>query len=309
MTAGIVVESLTKTYRGGKVRALDGVSLEIRPGEVFGVIGPNGAGKTTLMGCMLGLLRPDSGTVAVDGRSPDDLGVHAITGYLPERLMFDRWMSGRDFLRYHHALALQPDAARDGEVAGLLEQVGLTAEDAAKKVKAYSRGMLQRLGLAQALVARPRYLYLDEPTSGMDPVGAIMARRIVDDLARRGTTVVINSHQLEQVERLCTRVAFVKDGRVESVEVPAAGASAARVLLIRTAAPVPAGVDPGRVVAAAGGSLAGSTETSLRVEVPDDEAAAKVLAALVGAGVRIIEAVPETGRLERLFLEGPGGAA
>ncbi|HVP70054.1 MAG TPA: ATP-binding cassette domain-containing protein, partial [Gemmatimonadaceae bacterium] len=98
MSAGIVVESVSKTFRGGMVRALDGVSLSIAPGEVFGIIGPNGAGKTTLFGCLLGFLRPDAGGVTIDGHAPDDLEVRGATGYLPERLVMDRWMTGRDFL-------------------------------------------------------------------------------------------------------------------------------------------------------------------------------------------------------------------
>ena len=117
MDKGLVVEKLAKTYRGGKVRALDGVTLTVAPGEVFGIIGPNGAGKTTLFGCMVGFLKPDSGSVTVDGLLPDDLAVHAMVGYLPERLMFDRWMTGRAFLGYHHELAGMPDDDRDRDVA------------------------------------------------------------------------------------------------------------------------------------------------------------------------------------------------
>src|SRR5438874_13319654 len=104
----LVIEGLTKTYRAGRVRALDAVSLTIADGEVFGIIGPNGAGKTTLLGCLLGFLRPDRGHVTVDGRAPDDLAVRAATGYLPERLILDRWMTGFEFLYYHHALARLP---------------------------------------------------------------------------------------------------------------------------------------------------------------------------------------------------------
>ena len=105
-TPALYVENLVKTYRGGMVRALDGVSLSVQRGETVGIIGPNGAGKTTLLGCLLGFLRPDSGIVQVDGRAPDDLEVRARTGYLPERLVLDRWMSGSEFLRYHHEQGL-----------------------------------------------------------------------------------------------------------------------------------------------------------------------------------------------------------
>src|SRR5215831_18221717 len=186
MTHGIVVESLTKTYGsrlgGAGVRALDGVSLTITPGEVFGVIGPNGAGKTTLFGCLLGFLRPDSGRITIDGHAPDDLAVRARSGYLPERLVLDRWMSGLDFLGYHHALARLPVATRHGDCVAALERVGLERAAGTRAIRSYSRGMLQRLGLAQALLGHPRYLFLDEPASGVDPAGVVLFRRLLGDL-------------------------------------------------------------------------------------------------------------------------------
>src|SRR5215510_8700975 len=149
---GIQVENLTKTFRGGAVRALANVSLAVSPGEAFGIIGPNGAGKTTFLGCLLGFLRPDSGRITVDGREPDDLAVRRVIGYLPERLVLDRWMTGRGFLEYHHALAGLPDAERETQVDQALDRVGLEPDAAERTVRHYSRGMLQRLGLAQALL-------------------------------------------------------------------------------------------------------------------------------------------------------------
>jgi ABC-2 type transport system ATP-binding protein len=308
---GIVVENLTKTYRGGKVRALDGVSLSVSPGEVFGVIGPNGAGKTTLFGCILGFLFPDAGAVRFDGRSPDDLGVHAAVGYLPERLNFDRWMTGREFLHYHHALARCPEPEREADVRGLLDLAGLDAAAAGRKIRNYSRGMLQRLGFAQALVGRPRYLFLDEPTSGMDPVGAVMVRRTVAELKSRGVTVLINSHQLEQIERLCDRVAFVKEGRVESIEVMAAGAGLRRELRVRVVeggfGRVPAETLSALAVSS-GGELLEVAESAASFSVPDDTVAARLIEELVKAGCRIVEAVPGESGLERLFFRDKGCA-
>ncbi|TMQ72983.1 MAG: ABC transporter ATP-binding protein [Candidatus Eisenbacteria bacterium] len=202
----IRVEGLSKSYRRGlalePVRALKDVTLEIRSGEVFGIIGPNGAGKTTLLGCLLGFLRPDAGAVTIDDRRPDDLEVRRVTGYLPERLVLDRWMTGRGFLGYHHALAKLAPAHRGAEVEQALERVGLTAEAGARPIAKYSRGMLQRLGLAQALLGAPRYVFLDEPASGVDPAGIVLFRRLLNEVKGRGVTVVLNSHQLEQVERV-----------------------------------------------------------------------------------------------------------
>ena len=309
---GIVIAGLSKTYRRGKVRALDGVSLAIRPGEVFGVIGPNGAGKTTLMGCLLGFLFPDEGTVTVDGLPPDDLAVRAVTGYLPERLMFDRWMTGRDFLAYHHALAGAPAADRSRDVASGLDRVGLDHDAGAKRVKEYSRGMLQRLGLAQALIGRPRYLLLDEPTSGMDPIGTSAVRALLADLPREGVTVIVNSHQLEQLERLCDRVAYVQAGRVTSVETLKAGADTERTLTVRAGAPgFSASLRKrlGALAERAGARLIEAREEDARFAVPDDRVAAKLLALLVRLRAPVVEAVPDRGRLERLFFEGRDGRA
>jgi ABC-type multidrug transport system ATPase subunit len=210
----IVVENLVKTYaRGlGRVTALAGVSLTFEPGETVGIIGPNGAGKTTLLGCLLGFLRPDSGKLSIEGRAVDDLGVRAATGYLPERLVLDRWMSGMAFMHYHHALAGLPASTRERDCRELLDRVGLDREAGFRRVGRYSRGMLQRLALAQALLGNPRFLYLDEPISGVDPAGIVTFREILSGLSANGATVIINSHQLAEVERVCHRVVFVKAG-------------------------------------------------------------------------------------------------
>jgi ABC-2 type transport system ATP-binding protein len=306
MTTGIVVDSVTKTYRGGAVRALDSVSLNIAPGEVFGIIGPNGAGKTTLFGCLLGFLRPDAGRVTIDGHAVDDLEIRRVTGYLPERLVLDRWMRGREFLAYHHALAGLHSSDRARDVEQSLARVGLEPEAGARPVRKYSRGMLQRLGLAQALLGHPRWVFLDEPASGVDPAGVVLFRRLLADLKGRGVTVLLNSHQLDQVERVCDRVAYVSKGRVEAIETVSAGAGESRVLRVRWAAggatPTPEAL---RALAErAGATLESAGATELRVAVTDDAGAARFLSALVASGLPVTEAAPEEGRLERLFLEG-----
>jgi ABC-2 type transport system ATP-binding protein len=309
----IRVEALSKSYRrllsAGAVRALNDVSLEIMTGEVFGIIGPNGAGKTTLLGCLLGFLRPDSGTVTIDGLAPDDLEVRRVTGYLPERLVLDRWMTGLGFLSYHHALAERPSSTRRQDVAAALDRVGLPPDAGTRPIHKYSRGMLQRLGLAQALLGEPRYVFLDEPASGVDPAGVVLFRRLLNEVKGRGVTVVLNSHQLEQVERVCDRVAFVSGGRVEAVETLEAGATLARMLRVRSL--VGAFERAGRdaldgLARQAGAELADLAASQARFAVRDDEGAARLVAALVAAGIPVIEAAPEESRLERLFLEPAG---
>jgi ABC-2 type transport system ATP-binding protein len=305
----IVVEDLVKSYRrgvagmGGRVTALAGVSLAIEPGETVGIIGPNGAGKTTLLGCLLGFLRPDSGRITIEGRAVDDLAVRAATGYLPERLVLDRWMSGTAFMHYHHALAGLPAAERAHDCQLLLDRVGLERAAGSQRVGRYSRGMLQRLALAQALLGKPRFLYLDEPISGVDPAGIVVFREILTELSASGATVLINSHQLAEVERVCHRVVFVKHGRVEAMDTMRAGAAHARVLRVRISTEQ-GGVTADRLAAL--GATAGATfrlwsAPDARFAVADDAGATRLISALVNGGVAVTEASPEEGRLERLF--------
>lgn len=309
--AGIVVEGLSKTYIGARAPALDRVSLTVAAGEVCGIIGPNGAGKTTLFGCLLGFLNPDSGSVSIDGKAPDDRSIRARTGYLPERLIMDRWMTGRDFLAYHHALARLPAAGRAREVDAGLEQVGLAGEAAGRRVSSYSRGMLQRLGVAQALLGHPDYLFLDEPTSGMDPNGVLLFRSLIQRQSERGCTVLLNSHQLDQVEKVCHRVIFVKGGQVAAMETVHAGAAGRRTLQLRLAAGTPPEVEDALVAL----SLPEGCRFDRRqpggpafYTVDSDAAAAALLRRLIEAGLPVVEAVPGEGRLERLFQPDAGGA-
>jgi ABC-2 type transport system ATP-binding protein len=313
--AGIVVRNLVKSYGGGK-RALDDVSLDIAPGEAVGIIGPNGAGKTTFFGCLLGHLRPQSGVITIGGRSPDTLLTKSEVGFLPERLLFDRWMTGGRFLAHHHALAGLPAERRRADVSESFAKVGLEPAAASKSLKAYSRGMLQRIGLAQALLAKPRWLFLDEPASGVDPAGVLLFRRLLAEARAGGTTIVLNSHQLEQVERICDRVAFLREGRVQSIEVLHAGAEARRHLRVRFAAAsayAPAGAEApvldrlAGVAASAGAELIHPLNPAREAvfAVADDAGSTRLLAALLTAGAPVVEARSEEGRLERLFLEAP----
>ncbi len=206
----IVIDSVVKRY--GRTTALAGVSLTINRGEAIGIIGPNGAGKTTLMGILLGLIDPDSGSISIGGRSPHSLETKKLIGYVPERIGFSRWMSGRALVDLHAQLC------RTSGTEAMLERVGLDRAAWDRPMKKYSRGMLQRTALAQALIGNPQFLFLDEPTSGIDPAGAIRFREIVDALKAAGVTVVLNSHQLDQMERVCDRVAFLRAGRIEAIE-------------------------------------------------------------------------------------------
>ena len=212
------IKQLTKSYGKGKIKALDGVDLTIESGEIFGLIGPNGSGKTTLVGCLLGLLRPESGTVTINGKSPEYNSVHQQIGYMPERPDFEHWMTGKQFLEYHYGLARLHPADAVKTIAELLNFVELAPNVWERRLKTYSRGMLQRLNLAQGLLTKPKILLMDEPTLGLDPQGVAVVRKIVDRLREQGATAVINSHQLDEIERLCDRVAFIKHGKIKTIE-------------------------------------------------------------------------------------------
>jgi ABC-type multidrug transport system ATPase subunit len=307
-TAGVQVEGVSKSYRKGQ-RVLSEVNLHIRAGETFGIIGPNGAGKTTLFGCMLGLLWPDTGTVRVAGLPPDHLEVRRLTGYLPERLTFERELTARQFLAFHHALAERPARERPQEVEALLIQVGLDKAVWDRDTRKFSRGMLQRLGLAQALVGQPRFLFLDEPTLGIDPEGVLHLRALLRDIKARGVTVIINSHDLAQLEKVCDRVAFFRAGRVEALEdLGSPSATLTRhALMVRWAGTNP--LTPEQLAAVTqevGATLLDTAEDSLRFSVEDDWGASRLLGALLRAGLPVASASREEGRLERFFQQHGG---
>ena len=201
----IGVANLCKCY--GDVKAVDGVSFQVGRGEVFGLLGPNGAGKTTTLKVVLGLMRPTSGSVT--------LGVHGLAelGYLPENPYFYDYLTGSEFLRFCARLFSLDAGQRDQRVTAILADVGLERA-AGVQLRKYSKGMLQRIGIAQALINEPRFVLLDEPMTGLDPIGRVEVREIIQRLHERGTTVLFNSHILADVAALCTRIAIMRGGRV-----------------------------------------------------------------------------------------------
>ena len=192
------------------VAALD---LQVGQGEVFGFLGPNGAGKTTSIKMLLGLAKPTSGEARLLGQPIRDPLSRSRVGFLPEHFRFHDWLSGTEFLDLHAQLYGLGESERQQRIPALLNRVGLE-EHATKKLRGYSKGMLQRIGLAQALLNRPAVVFLDEPTSGLDPIGRILVRDIIRELRDAGTTVFLNSHLLSEVEVTCDRVVFIKHGMV-----------------------------------------------------------------------------------------------
>lgn len=201
-----------KTYRGG-IEALKGVNVQIGRGEIFGLLGPNGAGKSTLVKIMMTVVRPTHALGTILGRPIGHRGKIARMGYLPEGHRFPRYLTGAQLLDHYAALANVPRARRKANVERLLERVGMT-NWATTRIDKYSKGMLQRIGIAQALMNDPELVLLDEPTDGVDPVGRRSIRELILDLRREGKTVFINSHMLGEVEMVCDRVSILVEGMV-----------------------------------------------------------------------------------------------
>ncbi len=301
------LSNLTKSYLNGRVKALDGVSLRIEQGEILGLIGPNGSGKTTIIGCLLGLLRPDSGTVLINGKSPEFFSVHTIIGYMPERTDFEHWMTGRQFLEYHHSLARKNPKTMKEDVDEVLEFVELDKNARDRRLKTYSRGMLQRLNLGQLMIGKPQILLMDEPTLGLDPNGVAVVRKFINRAREQNLTAIINSHQLDEIERLCDRVAFIKHGKINAIEKLKGEDFCDYTLCIRFSCNGK-GMEKDEKLAdlatSSGSIYKEQKDKTAKFVVKDGAAAGLLIRDLVMAGLIIEEAVPEHTRLEALFLSG-----
>jgi ABC-2 type transport system ATP-binding protein len=228
----LALEGLTKVYRDPmtlrRFTAVEGITLDLRRGEIFGLLGPNGAGKTTTLKMILGLARPTSGRVLLQGRDPRDPAARASLGYLPENPCFYDHLTATEYLDLVGSLFGLTRAERRQRSAELLERLGL-APHATKSLRKFSKGMTQRLGLAQALVNRPELLVLDEPMSGLDPIGRAEVKQLLREERERGATVLLTSHVLAETEAIADRVGILKSGRLAEVgSVPGLLASGVR---------------------------------------------------------------------------------
>jgi ABC-2 type transport system ATP-binding protein len=208
-----VIETSRLSKSFGEKSAVRDLTLQVSRGEVFGFLGPNGSGKTTSVKMLLGLIRPSAGEGRLFGQPLGQSEVRRRVGFLPEHFRFHDWLTAAEFLQLHADLYQMPVEDAHKCIPDLLELVGLS-EFSGKKLRTFSKGMLQRIGLAQALLNQPELVILDEPTSGLDPVGRRLVRDIIRDLRQKGTTVFLNSHLLSEVEITCDRVAFIKHGQV-----------------------------------------------------------------------------------------------
>ncbi len=233
----IATRGLRKAF--GKKVAVADLTLDVQAGEIFGFLGPNGAGKTTSVKMLLSLTWPTAGTATVLGEPLGDRQTRACVGFLPEHFRFHEWLTAAEFLDLHGRLYGMSKAKRQEAVPRLLKLVGL-GDRAETKLHAFSKGMLQRIGLAQALINDPDLVFLDEPTSGLDPLGRRLVRDVIKGLRERGTAVFLNSHLLSEVEKTCDRVAFIREGRVLQVTSLDALAEEAFQVVLRVGQPAPA---------------------------------------------------------------------
>lgn len=223
-TPAIEIAALTKDYTVGfwhnrTRRSLDNLTLQVEDGETFGFLGPNGAGKTTTLKLLTGLIFPTSGTARIRGRSIDDVNMHRDIGFLPEQPYFYDYLTARELLDYYARFSNYTKAERRERVGRLLERVGLGSA-ADLQLRKYSKGMLQRAGIAQAILHDPQVVFLDEPMSGLDPVGRREVRDIIHELKKQGRTVFFSTHILTDAEMLCDRVAVLAGGKLQGVGAP-----------------------------------------------------------------------------------------
>jgi ABC-2 type transport system ATP-binding protein len=308
MSYVIEIENLTKDYEVGfwrkrRVRALDGLTLNVEGGQIFGFLGANGAGKTTTLKLLMRLIYPTAGSARILGRDLNDVSMRSRIGYLPEHPYFYDYLTARELLIYFAELFGYQRAERERRAKELLARVHLDEKSWDKQLRKYSKGMLQRVGLAQALVNDPEIVFLDEPMSGLDPIGRRQVRDLIADLRARGTTVFMCSHILSDIEVLCDRAAILKRGRLAEtgtleelrrsaggdnrIEITVAGVSADQ---LSTDFPTFEGA---QIDSTAGGA---------RIEVADEKDVDAALAALRRAGGRLVSVQPVRQSLEELFV-------
>ncbi|MCW5881286.1 MAG: ABC transporter ATP-binding protein [Anaerolineae bacterium] len=295
--AGAAIRTLDLVKQYGSITALAGLTMTVGRGEVFGFLGPNGAGKTTAVKLLVGLTRPTAGQAWLLDVPIGDRVTRRRIGYLPELFRYQDWLTAREVLALHCALADIPAAERPREIEHTLETVGLAARGG-DRVGTFSKGMQQRLGLGVALLGRPEVVFLDEPTSALDPVGRRDVREIVRGLKARGATVFLNSHLLSEVELVCDRVAIVDKGRVValgSLHEVIGGAQAVRVRLTGLNGAGHAALHSYGDVRHEGDWV---TVTGL-----DADAVPDLVADLVRAGVQIHAVEPRHDSLEDRFLQ------
>ncbi|MCC7309024.1 MAG: ABC transporter ATP-binding protein [Acidobacteria bacterium] len=308
----VEIQDLSKDYETGfwkkkKVRALDGLSLSVEPGQIFGFLGGNGAGKTTTIKILMGLLFPTSGTARILGRDIADVSMHREIGYCPENPYFYDYLTASELMNYFGEIFGLDSSRRKERSAELLTKVGLAKKDWNKQLRKYSKGMLQRVGLAQSLINDPKIVFLDEPMSGLDPMGRREIRELIAELRSSGTTVFMSTHILSDVEALCERVAILRRGKLaatgrledllanseqQAFEISISGISAAALSSF----------------AADSGAELSEKPTGVSLHVDSESEIDAALKAVRASGGKLLSVQPIRQSLEELFVEKTGNA-
>jgi ABC-2 type transport system ATP-binding protein len=302
----IEISNLTKDYEIGffrkrKVRALDDLSLSIEGGQIFGFLGANGAGKTTTLKLLMRLIFPTAGSARILGHDIGDVSMHQRIGYLPENPYFYDYLTAREFLEYCAEIFGLSSVERKKRTADLLARVKLDEKRWDTQLRKFSKGMLQRVGLAQSLVNDPEIVFLDEPMSGLDPVGRREVRDLIAALRDEGKTVFMCSHILSDIEVLCDRVAILKKGKLSQVgyldELRRTTEGPNRMEVMAT------GTDVDALKQHLPATEISPTPRGLRIEITSDDEIERVLAALRKAGGKVVSIQPIKQSLEELFLD------
>ncbi|MBX6341966.1 MAG: ABC transporter ATP-binding protein [Thermomicrobiaceae bacterium] len=300
-TASPAVETfgLRKVYGGRAV--VEDLTLTVGRGEIFGFLGPNGAGKTTSVKMLMSLVRPTSGSARLLGRPLGDREARRRIGFLPELFRFHDWLRGDELLDFHGQLYGMTREERARRIPEVLALVGL-AHAARQRVRTYSKGMQQRIGLAQALLNEPALVFLDEPTSALDPIGRREVREVILRMRDAGVTIFLNSHLLSEVETVCDRVAIINHGRVVATGPMADLLRRDLTVELRLGAVGPEVLAAlGRVVAIE--HVDGAERPVVVARVPDEETIARAVDLLVRAGVPVYGVTPERRTLEEVFVD------
>jgi len=301
----VEIENLTKDYETGfwrkrKTRALDGLSLTVEDGQIFGFLGANGAGKTTTLKLLMRLIFPTTGTARILNRDIGDVPMHARIGYLPENPYFYDYLTAREFLNYCGELFGLDRRSRERRTSELLTLVNLETKGWDRQLRKFSKGMLQRVGLAQALVNDPEIVFLDEPMSGLDPVGRREVRDLIASLRTQGKTVFMCSHILSDIEVLCDSVAILKHGRLAR----AGSLAELRAGETNTVEVIATGADAEALKQHLGeGATVTTSASGLRIEVANEKDVDAVIGALRQANGKLVSVQPVRQSLEELFLD------
>ncbi len=309
MTSVVEIDNLTKDYEVGfwrkrKMRALDGLSLTINHGEIFGFLGANGAGKTTTLKLLMRLIFPTAGRARILDHDIAEVSMHSRIGYLPENPYFYDYLSALEFLNFCGQIFGLSKTDRNSRAKDLLSRVKLDESKWNVQLRKFSKGMLQRVGLAQALINDPEVVFLDEPMSGLDPVGRREVRDLIAALRQQGKTVFMCSHILSDIEVLCDRVAILKGGHLaqvgylEELRQQVVGPNLVEVII--------SGIDESalrRYLPSDNNFLITSTPAGLRVELTGEKDVDSVIAALRQAGGKLVSVQPLRQSLEELFLK------